>query len=165
MGRPFIAADPSSGSETDIHDFFEQIRQIQHRLDERVEGSGEEKPPASQAPASKEFVRSVLKLRAARQSIFGSALFGEPAWEVLLELYEAQLTGRTEAISSLCYASGVPTTTALRWIHYLEKEGWIERSADPKDRRRIFLDLSKKGRDALDQLFARSELARQFKSE
>ena len=165
MGRPFIAAGPLSGSETEIHDFFEQIRRIQHQLDELVEGSREQKPSASQAPASKEFVRSVLKLRAARRSIFGSALFGEPAWEVLLELYEAQLTGRPESVSSLCYASGVPATTALRWIHNLEKEGWIERSADPKDRRRILVDLSKKGRDALDELFARSELVRQFNSE
>ena len=164
MGRHTISSGPLSAAGIDIHDFFGQIREIQHRLGTLV-GHVDAPDPARKdctPTTSTEFVRGVLKLRAARRGIFGNALFGEPAWEVLLELYEAQLTHRSESVSSLCIASGVPATTALRWIQNLENDGWIERTADPKDRRRVFVKLSQKGQDAMNRLFARSELAKRI---
>lgn len=160
MGKPFIAAGSSSESETNIHDLIDQIRDIQSRLGRLAtaalptEPTGEGEAPA----ASTGVIRSVLNLRAARRRIFGETLFGEPAWEILLELYEAQLAGRSESVSSICYASGVPGTTALRWIRHLENDEWIERAADPSDGRRYFLLLTKKGSEAMDRLFATNKL-------
>ena len=72
---------------------------------------------------------------------------------MLLELYDADFTGRRISVSSLCFASGVPQTTALRWIKVLEREGQIKRTPDPRDGRRYFVELTESARTALDRTF------------
>ena len=102
-------------------------------------------------------VRNIIRLRRRRDRIFGLGLFGEPAWDMLLELYAAEITGRRECVSGRC-VSGVPATTALRWITLLENAGWIARRADQLDRRRSFLSLTPKATSAMDSFFAQPEL-------
>ena len=60
----------------------------------------------------------------------------------MLELLLARIERRPMAVSKLCHASGVPQTTALRWIATLVARGLVERSADPGNGRRILVDLS-----------------------
>lgn len=81
-------------------------------------------------------------MRRTRDKFFGHGLFGEPAWDILLELYAAKGTGRKVSVSGACYATGVPLSTALRWIVRLEKCGWVRRFNDPLDKRRAWLTLS-----------------------
>lgn len=99
----------------------------------------------------------VLKLRTRRRDIFGKAPFGEPAWEMLLQLHCAHLQGRKECLKSLCAASGVAATTALRWIQYLEDRKWVQRQGDPCDHRRSFVSLTQKGVDAMELFFSQPE--------
>jgi len=61
-------------------------------------------------------VRALLTVRRLRLDIFGSELFGEPAWDMLLALYEAHLEQRALSKSSLHLASMAPWPTALRWM-------------------------------------------------
>ena len=61
---------------------------------------------------------------------------------MLLDLMAARLEGQPVAVSSLCIASAVPATTALRWIRTLTESGLLVRVADPRDGRRVFIDLS-----------------------
>jgi DNA-binding MarR family transcriptional regulator len=103
-----------------------------------------------QSAGTERRVRNILRLRRRREALFGSALFGEPAWDMLLELYAAELTGRRVSVSGLCGVSGVPSTTALRWIKMLENADWITRKADPVDGRRSFLSLTAKARTAME---------------
>ena len=100
-------------------------------------------------------VRRALELRANRAEVFGDGLFSEPAWDILLKLYSADLNSRAESISNVCLASGVPPSTALRWLQHLQGEGWIERSFDPDDRQ-FLIALSAKSRMAMERLFGRS---------
>jgi DNA-binding MarR family transcriptional regulator len=83
-------------------------------------------------------------------------LFADPAWDMLLELYVAQLSQRRMTVSRLSEASGVPPTTALRWIETLVRHGLAERRNDPLDGRRVYISLSVKGcsaiQDYLDSL-------------
>lgn len=102
-------------------------------------------------------VRRVLKLRRSRNEIFCKALFGEPAWDMLLQLYAAQLERRTECITDLCDASGVPQSTALRWISCLEDRKLVKREHDPRDNRRILVSLTAKGAEAMDRFFTQAE--------
>ena len=102
-------------------------------------------------------VRRVRKLRARRVGIFGKGLFGEPAWDMLLELYAADLSGRRQSIARTCLASGAPPSTALRWLQLLLREGWIQRSPDPQDRPRFLLTLTDKSRIAMKRVFARQD--------
>lgn len=100
----------------------------------------------------------ILMLRQTRQTIFGNKLFGEPAWDMLLQLYASTLSGRKECVSSLCVASGVPSTTALRWISLLESRHWIEKHSDPLDGRRTFVAPTRKCLAAMDRFLGQTYL-------
>ena len=98
-------------------------------------------------------IRAGLRARRQRSDFFNSKLFADPAWDMLLELYAASLTERRLSVSRLAERSGVPMTTALRWIATLEDEGLIERQDDPFDKRRYFLLLSDDGVGAMKTYF------------
>lgn len=68
--------------------------------------------------------------------------FCQPAWDIMLDLYRAHLTDQRISVSSACIAAHVPPTTALRWLVTLEERELITRSADPRDRRRVYVSLS-----------------------
>lgn len=89
--------------------------------------------------------REILRARRLRERIFGGELFADPAWDMLLELHAGHELDRRISVSSLCYASAVPPTTALRWVERLERDGWVRRSPDPGDRRRYWITLTEKG--------------------
>lgn len=98
-------------------------------------------------------VRSRLRHRRLRESLFSSDLFADPAWDMLLDLYAAELEEHDVSVSSLCIAAAVPTTTALRWIKMLSQRGWLSRCQDPNDGRRINMRLSDDARARLDRYF------------
>ncbi len=94
-------------------------------------------------------IRSVIRARRMRAQFFADELFADPAWDMLLDLFAAQLERRQVSVSSLCIAAAVPPTTALRWIGTLHEAGLFERQADPSDRRRAYIGLSAKGLDGM----------------
>ena len=98
-------------------------------------------------------IRQALLARQQRGRFFSSELFADPAWDMLLELYSAHLGQRRLSVSSLCGGSGVPPTTALRWITTMEKSQLIVRRNDPMDGRRVFVELSQPGIDGMDAYF------------
>ena len=61
---------------------------------------------------------------------------------MLLDLMNERLAGKEVAVSSLCIAAGVPQTTGLRRIDDLIRAGLLVRREDPRDRRRVFVDLA-----------------------
>jgi DNA-binding MarR family transcriptional regulator len=105
-------------------------------------------------------VRRMLRQRRMREQFFPADLFADPAWDMLLDLYAAQLEGQPVAVSSLCIAAAVPATTALRWIKTMTDAGIFERQADPRDGRRIFIGLAGPAAQAMDRYFAALESAR-----
>lgn len=83
------------------------------------------------------FVAQVRKLRMRRSDLFGAALFRDPAWDMLLELFVAHERREELTITSLCYAAGVPLSTGTRQFQQLEKHGLATREGDCDDTRRI----------------------------
>jgi DNA-binding MarR family transcriptional regulator len=94
-------------------------------------------------------IRAMIRARRLRDQYFSGELFADPAWDMLLDLLLARLENRTVAVSSLCIAAAVPPTTALRWIKRLTEEGIFVRTADPRDGRRVFIDLSEEAAQAM----------------
>lgn len=81
--------------------------------------------------------------RRMRASVFkGQELFGEPAWDILLDLYIAYAEGKPVSVSSACIGSASPPTTGLRWLGVLQEAGLIEREHDPRDQRRVLVHLT-----------------------
>lgn len=74
---------------------------------------------------------------------FVKTIKSEVSWNMVLELYICAHENRRIDITSLCLASGFPSTTALRWLHDLVAAGVIVSHPDPVDRRRTFVSLSR----------------------
>lgn len=108
-------------------------------------------PPIEPVTASE--VRAVIRLRRLRDQFFATDLFADPAWDMLLDLMAARLSGEAVSVSSLCIASAVPATTALRWIRSMTDRGILIRQADPQDGRRVFIALSDGSADAISRYF------------
>ncbi len=98
--------------------------------------------PASSESQQAADIRRLIRLRRLRDRYFGKELFADPAWDILLDLMAAGLEGKNVSVSSLCIAAAVPATTALRWITGMTESGMLVRQMDPKDARRVFIELS-----------------------
>jgi DNA-binding MarR family transcriptional regulator len=107
-------------------------------------------------------VAAILKARRQRADILGSDLFADPAWDMLLELYAAHLGQFELSVTSVCLGSGVPASTALRWMGEMEKRGLLDRRPDPMDGRRVLVRMSDTGRARMDQLFEKFSVAEMF---
>ncbi len=98
-------------------------------------------------------VRRIIRHRQLRARHFDGQLFGDPAWDMLLDLTAARAEHRRVSVTSLCIASGVPPTTALRWIGQMVEQGQFVRVGDQTDRRRAFIELSDNCADAMARYF------------
>lgn len=99
-------------------------------------------------------VRQMIANRQARSRFFDAALFGDPVWDMLLDLTAAHGEGGQVSVTSLCIAAGVPATTALRWLTQMVESGIFVRVADPVDRRRAFIALSQTALAGMSGYFA-----------
>ena len=99
-------------------------------------------------------VRRIIRQRQLRARFFDGELFADPAWDMLLDLTAARAEHARVSVTSLCIASGVPPTTALRWIAQMTEAGLFERVEDDTDRRRAFVVLSARAADAMARYFA-----------
>lgn len=115
--------------------------------------SDELQPQTNIRRASKVAVM-LIALRRQREMIFGTKYFADPVWDMLLDLYVASSAAQPVAVSSLCVAAAVPTTTALRWIDAMEQDGLCRRTPDPNDKRRSYVELTRDATDAMTNLLS-----------
>lgn len=98
--------------------------------------------------------RNILKMRRERERLLDRRLFGEPSWDMLLELYVAHCDGKPVTVSAIAQASAAPTTTGLRYINLLVEAGLVERTKAVQDRRTILVTLTAEGLAAIEKLLA-----------
>jgi hypothetical protein len=114
-----------------------------------------QKPVDGNVPdISVETVRSVIRARRLRGRFFAEDLFADPAWDMLLDLLQAEIAQLRVPVSSLCIAAAVPATTALRWLKSMTEKGIFVRRADPHDGRRVFVELSRDASISMRRYFA-----------
>lgn len=99
--------------------------------------------------------RMLLAIRRLRDQLFPQQLLGEPSWNILLDLYVADIEDRPISVSSACLASAAPATTGLRHLDFLVEQGLVVREADKTDKRRIFVKLSPGTRSAFESFMKR----------
>ncbi|BEU99520.1 MarR family transcriptional regulator [Novosphingobium olei] len=100
--------------------------------------------------------KKLYRDRRRRAEMFDADLFGEPAWDMLLDLFIAACEDRQVSTTSACIGANVPVATGLRWIQLLENQGLIARRADPRDARRVWISLTASARRRLRTYFASS---------
>lgn len=85
---------------------------------------------------------ALVRRRFLRQQLVGAPeLFGDPAWEMLVDLFIHECKGKDLSISSLCVAVSIPMSSALRLAQKLCDAGILRRIADPIDGRRSIIKL------------------------
>jgi len=100
------------------------------------------------------YLHFILSARRKRRKYLGERLFAEPAWDILLHLYAAELEDEQSlSLEGLAGAAQVPASTVLRWVHALEADGLIAPKTPPADPSQTFVNLSETGRAALGSYF------------
>lgn len=94
--------------------------------------------------------------RKARARLISAHLLGEPGWDMLIDLFIAERRGRVSVVKSVCLASGVPYSTAWRWLRVLQREGLVQMESDSKDLRRVVVRISELGYGKMYDYFAKA---------
>lgn len=148
---------------------------MQHRQDpnfltvvERAEGDASRATEIAASPGQRallrEHARQIRISRDLRQKSFDRNIFGEPAWDILLALYTIDGDQRRLNIRELSKLTSLALTTALRWLDCLEEQDLIGRKPNPFDQRMIYVELSNKGRTAMDRYLMQMRGAGMFES-
>ncbi|WP_445190922.1 hypothetical protein ACT009_09885 [Sphingomonas sp. Tas61C01] len=115
--------------------------------------------PTPDEPIDAQEIRRAIRARRLREQFFGGGLFEDPAWDMLLDLFAAELEHGRVSVSSLCIAAAVAPTTALRWISKMTEAELFVRQPDPQDRRRAFMALSPRASQAMRSYVAAARRA------
>jgi DNA-binding MarR family transcriptional regulator len=153
-----VATDTSA---TRLRQLSDEVSRIAATLARLSTGPGA--PPAaiavpvsaSEVPAiAAENLRAIIRARRIRSNHLPADLFADPAWDMLLDLLQAEIVQHRVPVSSLCIAAAVPATTALRWIKTMTDRGLLVRRDDPHDGRRVFIEMAPQTSAALRRFFS-----------
>jgi DNA-binding MarR family transcriptional regulator len=160
-GAPFQLSDVAADRNAErLRQLSEEVSRIASTLARLSSGPVMSRPAlepmtgADLPPLSADTVRNVIRARRLRARFFPEELFADPAWDMLLDLLQAEIAQLRVPVSSLRIAAAVPATTALRWLKTLVSQGLFVRRADPHDGRRVFVELAPEASQALRRYFA-----------
>jgi hypothetical protein len=110
-------------------------------------------PGSTDAPAAAvEIARRHYRVRRLRDQEFGPGLFGEPAWDILLDLYIAASDPRLVSVMSASLATSVSAEDTARWLTILEEQGLVERFSSGTEMSRAIVTLSQQAFDQMTHL-------------
>jgi hypothetical protein len=93
--------------------------------------------------------RKALNDRRARAAFIGSEeIFGEPAWDILLDLFIRQAAEHEDGSKAFAKASA-SESTAMRWLRVLEQTGLVGIEADPGSGQRCLVHLTPTGYEGM----------------
>lgn len=106
--------------------------------------------------ATGRLAKLIAKLRSDRKECFPGQLGNDSCWTVILQLYAAHVDQHRLHIGRLTERSGLPATTVLRSLDALGAAGFLVRSEDRLDRRRVVIELSPAGVTAMNEYLLKS---------
>lgn len=84
----------------------------------------------------------------------GNGLFADSCWNMCLDIYICGLKEEQVTVSSIAQSSGIPMTTAMRYINVMVEQGLLEKSANPSDNRMVFIAVSHECRSKIETLLS-----------
>ena len=84
----------------------------------------------------------MIEERRRRNTVFGAEYFGEPAWDLLLELFVSHQRGERVAQKVVALGAQLPSSTMSRYIAILEQAGMVIREKSVQDSRVTYVFLS-----------------------
>jgi DNA-binding MarR family transcriptional regulator len=124
------------------------------RVLEKLAGTALDSHPTN-GPSLAELAWRMYDARKDRRHYFSEDLFSDPAWDMLLLLYCSESKAEAISVSALCTSTGLPQTSALRWISVLEGRRLVYREPHPTDGRSSVVRLTEESRLSMNQYFQR----------
>lgn len=84
----------------------------------------------------------------------GNGLFADACWNMCLDVYICGLKNERVTVSAIAHSSGIPMTTAMRYINVMVEQGLIEKAPNPADNRMIFVSVSPECVDKMENLLS-----------
>ena len=84
----------------------------------------------------------------------GNGLFADACWNMCLDVYICGLKDERVTVSAIAHSSGIPMTTAMRYINVMVEQGLIEKAPNPADNRMIFVSVSPECIDKIENLLS-----------
>ena len=88
----------------------------------------------------------------------GNGLFSDSCWNMCLDIYICGLKDERVTVSAIAHSSGIPMTTAMRYINVMAQQGLIQKTPNPADNRMIFVSASPDCMEKIERLLTRSPL-------
>jgi hypothetical protein len=148
----FDSAPPRAGDVRALaHQLLSWADHLSDRLDLAVELTEEDRHDLVLGLATA--LREARRLRA---EIFPSVPFGNPNWDVMLDLFIQEMNGFRTSLDHLALTGELPAPTVYESVNTLVRLGLIERTSDRFDNRVFWLSLTTTGRQGMFDLFAQS---------
>lgn len=91
-----------------------------------------------------------IEARRARATLFGHDLFADPAWDILLLLFQAETQGQAMTLEQLSETLRLSLNVVLGQVGVMERRGLVvEHRSSPSSRRRRAMRLSPLAVDAM----------------
>jgi hypothetical protein len=103
-------------------------------------------------------VRSLANRRARANHFSSQDIFGEPAWDILLELYVHQFQNDEVSVKGASVDPSAPASTGQRLFRVLENQNLISSVEDPIDSQLCLIRLTPEGFESMTRYL--NEIAR-----
>lgn len=146
---------PAVAQATDLRRIAQNLMAIANEIESTIPGvnryisDDDDSFPRFPPAIAAKFALAVRAARVRRDRHFPDKLFGEPAWDILLELFASTVMGERISIDKACRAANVAQTTALRYIRELERHGLIAETPGLADSGVALLEMTEKGLKAM----------------
>jgi hypothetical protein len=137
---------------TDVKKLAEQLDAAQTLLDEiritsgcRAFNSVTTCAPRKMETALETATRARDERRIRKDFIGNDDFFGEPAWDMLLDLFIRQTNEEDTSVKSAFISADTPTPTIIRWLDALESTGLVQSHADPANPNQQLIHLTPAG--------------------
>lgn len=84
----------------------------------------------------------------------GNGLFADSCWNMCLDIYICGLKDEQVTVSAIAHSSGIPMTTAMRYINVMVEQGLLQKSSNPADHRMVFVAVSPECRSKIEKLLS-----------
>lgn len=79
-------------------------------------------------------------------------LFGDPAWEMLVAIYNAELEGAPASASQLARSAAWSHSTGMRWLNALISEGLVRKVDSGETSNLPYVELTEPGRRKIESV-------------
>lgn len=99
---------------------------------------------------------SAREISRCRNQVFAPADLGNPAWDVILDLYVQESQGFRVSLDHLALSGELRAETVYACVDALEAAGLVERAPDRFDRRTTWLSLTENGKRRMAEFMLQS---------